>query len=296
MRVLVLESNLLWSSKLRLALNGLGAEVAMATTVPETLAFDVAIVNLGSPPPGVASADDWAALVRHLKRAGIKVVAHAGHKEHQLRELGRAAGCDVLATNGEMAHHLGRVLARAIHYLPRVAITGGVAEGKSTVLAMLAEMGFATASADDMAASIFESEVVQEFLRAELGPHVDRGVVRARLTHDADFRRRLNALIHPNVARQLVRGEARFVEVPLLLEAVLHPFFDRVWVVTCGETEQRRRLVDRLGSPSEADALMRAQLPTQAKIPFADELLRTNQDRETVRAYVRAVAARSEAP
>jgi dephospho-CoA kinase len=260
------------------------------------LAFDVAIVNLGSPPPGVVSADDWAALVRHLKQAGIKVIAHAGHKEHELRDLGRAAGCDVLATNGEMAHHLGRVLARALRRLPRIAVTGGVAEGKSTVLATLAELGYTTASADEVAATAFESEGVQALICDELGASADRVAVRVRLSQDAEFRRRLNALMHPIVARQLLGSEARFVEVPLLLEATMHPFFDRVWVVTCGEAEQRRRLVERLGSPSEADALLRVQLPTQAKIPFADEVVRTNQDEETVRAYVRAVAARSEAP
>lgn len=81
------------------------------------------------------------------------------------------------------------------------------------------------------------------------------------------------------------------MEIPLLIEACLQGGFDRVWVVTCGADEQRRRLVERLGGEAGAEALLGSQLPTRAKIPFADVVIRTNQPEWSVKRDV-ALAAR----
>jgi DNA-binding NarL/FixJ family response regulator len=105
-RVLVLETNLMWSVKLSKALGALGHEATVAPK-PVEGEFDVVIVNLGDP------AVDWAERVAELHARGMRVIAHAGHKEKELIELGRQAGCDVLATNSELTHKLADVLARA---------------------------------------------------------------------------------------------------------------------------------------------------------------------------------------
>jgi len=105
-RVLVLETNLMWSVKLSKALSALGHEPKVAAQ-PIEGEFDLAIVNLGE--PGV----DWSARVAELHARGMRVIAHAGHKEKELHELGRQAGCDTLATNSELTHKLADVLARA---------------------------------------------------------------------------------------------------------------------------------------------------------------------------------------
>lgn len=106
MRVLVLETNLMWSVKLSKALSALGHEPTVSAKVPEG-EFDLAVVNLGE--QGV----DWPVRVAELHARGMKVIAHAGHKEKDLHELGRLAGCDVLATNSELTHKLADVIARA---------------------------------------------------------------------------------------------------------------------------------------------------------------------------------------
>ena len=167
----------------------------------------------------------------------------------------------------------------------RVAITGGIAEGKSTVLTYLAEAGYSTASADAAARAVFETEPVQAFLTESIGS-TEHAVVRERLASDDTFRRELNRLTHPAIVAALTSSPAQFIEVPLLIEAVLQSQFTAVWVVTCGQVEQTRRLVSRLRNPDLAAEMLRTQLPTEVKIPFADAVVRTNCSEESVRDYV----------
>jgi len=105
MNVLVLETNLMWVSKLRLSLTGLGHTAVFQRDVPSDLSgFDLAIVNLGEEPARLAS------VVQTLQGAGVPILAHAGHKEKELHELGHSLGITALATNSEMANSLERVL------------------------------------------------------------------------------------------------------------------------------------------------------------------------------------------
>ncbi|HCE01471.1 MAG TPA: dephospho-CoA kinase [Armatimonadetes bacterium] len=176
----------------------------------------------------------------------------------------------------------------------RIAITGGICEGKSTVCGYLRELGYAVANADEAAREVFEEEPVQRALALALGCEapVSRQQVRDRLALDPDFRRTLNRITHPRILERLDQLEASFVEVPLLVEACLQGRFDRVWVVTCGPEEQLRRLAQRLGSKAEARRLMATQLPTRAKIPFADAVIRTNRPESDVQAFVAELASR----
>ena len=168
-----------------------------------------------------------------------------------------------------------------------IAITGGVAEGKSTVLGYCREAGYRVASADEVARDVFDSESVQIAIATRLGttPPVERQVVRAALEQSADFRRDLNRLTHRAIIEKLREMNAQVVEVPLLIEVCLQADFDRVWVVTCGRQEQLRRLSERLGS-CNAGRLLASQLPTSAKTPFADCIVRTNEPEAAVKAYV----------
>lgn len=110
MRVLVFEDNLLWSSRLVRSLRATGHEPVLidrAEWSPGEGQAEVAILNLGSP------VWDAAALTSELRRLGVRVVGHAGHKEKDLLELGRQAGCDTVATNSEITFKLEAVLRRA---------------------------------------------------------------------------------------------------------------------------------------------------------------------------------------
>lgn len=176
----------------------------------------------------------------------------------------------------------------------RIAVTGGIAEGKSTVMRYLRELGHETASADEFARDVFHLDSVQEAIAARLGVsgQVDPAILRREIAASSDLRRWLNALTHPMIRERMDRCEHPWFEVPLLIEACLQSRYDRVWVVTCGATEQMRRLTERLGDADAARRMVGTQLPTEVKLSFADEVIRTNAPEDNVMAYVRLAAAR----
>jgi hypothetical protein len=108
-RVLVFEDNLMWSSRLTNTLRKLGHEPELRRT-PDSTGNEapVAIVNLGADSFGPTT------LVPVLRAAGVTVIGHAGHKEKELHELGRQAGCDILATNSELTYKIEALLERAV--------------------------------------------------------------------------------------------------------------------------------------------------------------------------------------
>lgn len=99
MKVLILEDNLLWSSRLKQTLAAFGHEPIVGSAPS---ACDVAILALGRP----SMAED----VAELKQLGAFVIGHAGHKEKDLHEAGREAGCDRLASNSELTNKLPQIL------------------------------------------------------------------------------------------------------------------------------------------------------------------------------------------
>ena len=99
MKVLVLEDNLLWSSRLRTTLTAFGHEAIVTNTAQPC---DVAILALNRP----AMREEVAA----LKSLGAYVIGHAGHKEKELQAAGREAGCDRIATNSELTNKLPQIL------------------------------------------------------------------------------------------------------------------------------------------------------------------------------------------
>jgi len=104
--ILIFEQDLIWSSRLTKSLGALGYESRTVKSTPEDLA-DVtgAIVNLG--------VDAFVAEVPKLTSQGVHVIGHAGHKEKDLHELGREAGCQTLATNSELTYKIESLVKNA---------------------------------------------------------------------------------------------------------------------------------------------------------------------------------------
>jgi dephospho-CoA kinase len=175
-----------------------------------------------------------------------------------------------------------------------VAITGGIAEGKSTVLGYVRDLGHSTASADEIARSVFADPDVQERISDASGLNVPihSPDLRRAMHADPSLRRLVNSIMHPAIHQRMKLERATFIEVPLLFEACIYGMFAHVWVVTCGREEQRRRVAERYGEGPVADAIIASQLPSRAKTPFSDRVFRTNDSPETVRRLLsEAVAA-----
>jgi dephospho-CoA kinase len=168
-------------------------------------------------------------------------------------------------------------------------VTGGPGVGKSTVVSFLANSGYTTVSAD---------EVARGLVFGPLGGHVaalagisvpfSAAELRERLFsahEDAGraLRRKMNALLHRPILEEMLRTGASVWEVPLLIEAGLQAHFDEVWVVDCAPALQLERLEARYGGAGAAEALMATHLPQRVKKIFASEVVRTDQSLENVR-------------
>jgi dephospho-CoA kinase len=178
----------------------------------------------------------------------------------------------------------------------RVALTGGIATGKSHVTRALAGRGIPTIDADVLAREALAPgspgarAVIARFgvgVRATGdGPDaVDRRALAAIVFADPAARRDLEAIVHPVVYegieawfRSLPASAAVAVaDIPLLYETGREQDFDRVVVVACTPDEQVRRLMARDGiAEADARARLEAQWPIGEKVSRADHVIRTD--------------------
>ena len=173
-----------------------------------------------------------------------------------------------------------------------LAVTGGIAEGKSTVMGYLREANINCVSADDVARSVWDDPNTKE----ALARFVDRSLLKDRsgllgaMSADATLRRSVNSVLHPLILSRMVSSGAQAVEVPLLIETCLQGLFQSVWVVTCGAIEQEKRLMERLGDDQVVHGMIASQLSSEVKIVFADQIIRTNRPPYDVHSQVVSLA------
>lgn len=190
----------------------------------------------------------------------------------------------------------------------RVALTGGIATGKSYCLQQFDALGIPGVDADVLAREAvapgtpgFEA-VSRRFGAAIISPDgtINRPALAAIVFGDRAARADLEAIIHPEVYRRiqewfvnLARGVGvAIADIPLLFETGHEHEFDRVVVVACSPEEQVRRLVRRDGLTLEAArARLAAQWPIDEKVSRADHVIRTDGTHEDTAEQVRAIAA-----
>jgi len=188
-----------------------------------------------------------------------------------------------------------------------VGLTGGIATGKSTVAAMLRELGAMIIDADALAREIVQPEkeawreIVQTFgaeiLRED--KTIDREKLRKIIFKNKTARKKLEAITHPRIralARERIHklaseGAAIIVyDAPLLFENKVHLWLRPVILVACSAETQRRRLRerDRL-TEEEIEQHLKAQMPLEEKRKLADFIIENNGDLEELRRQVREV-------
>ena len=179
-----------------------------------------------------------------------------------------------------------------------VGLTGNVAAGKSTVLALLASWGATIIDSDLLAREVVApgtaglAAVAARFGSGVLAADgsLDRAALRHRVMADAAERLALNAIVHPLVQRRadaLARAAAAagdlivVVDVPLLFEVRDPADFDRVVLVDAPVAVRRARLLLGRGlEGAEADALIAAQQPSDAKRARSHAVIENDGSRE----------------
>ena len=171
--------------------------------------------------------------------------------------------------------------------LPKLAVTGGIASGKSTVVSFLEEMGLASINADHAARQLREDPEAMSDLADQLGSDAPLSpeMLREALKHQ-DKRRIVNHFFHGRVWEILKSSSAPVVEVPLLYESCLWPFFEKVWTVSCPAETRLKRLVERLGERISAEKLIEIQAQDSTREALSDLVLNSNSSREELKFQV----------
>ena len=193
--------------------------------------------------------------------------------------------------------------------MPAIGITGGISTGKSTFCECVRGT-LSTAklfNADQAAHALVEFPEVQQEIRAEFGSGVfsrdgdlNREKLRAIIFGDAIKRCALERILHPRIRRQW-RAEAKrhrnspdffFADIPLLYETGGETLCDRVVVVACSENVQVARLAQRMSiNGTEAEQMIRSQMPLDEKIARADHVVWNDGSRAALMEQARFLVA-----
>tara|TARA_B100001123_G_scaffold216720_2_gene244688 strand:+ start:15975 stop:16589 length:615 start_codon:yes stop_codon:yes gene_type:complete len=177
----------------------------------------------------------------------------------------------------------------------RIALTGGIATGKSHVLKRFRSYGIPTIDADRIARDVVQVDCpANASIRSRFGESVfqkdgqiDRKKLAARVFDSTSDRKALEDIIHPYVRKDIdqwfdqieLNKQARFAiaAIPLLFETNRQADFDLVLLTACQPDNQLNRLLEREGIDEiAARKRINAQLPSRQKEEGADFIIRTD--------------------
>ncbi|GAA3944848.1 dephospho-CoA kinase [Microbacterium soli] len=187
--------------------------------------------------------------------------------------------------------------------MPLIALTGGIASGKSTIAARLAQHGAVIVDADRIVRDVQSpGSPVLVRIAEEFGSDVideqgalDRAMLSARVFSDAARLAALNAIVHPAVRAESQRRFAEAFEadpeavvvydVPLLVEARVDDPWDLIVVADAPAEVRERRLIELRGmSGAQARERIAAQVSDARRRAIADVIIDTSGSLEATRA------------
>ena len=184
-----------------------------------------------------------------------------------------------------------------------IALSGGVASGKTAVTDRLRELGATILDADQVSRDVVApgtpglGDIVKTFgarvLQAD--GSLDRHAMRERIFADAEARRALEAIVHPRVRAALKAGAEAVAEgivvlaIPLLVESGHYDWVDRTVMVDARTAIQEARLMqrDRVDA-GLARKMIAAQAPRSRRLAIADEVIRNDDSLDALRNRVDA--------
>ncbi len=176
-----------------------------------------------------------------------------------------------------------------------IALTGGIACGKSTVASIIRQQGYIALDADAISRAIVEPDteglatVVKTFGPAILNSDgsLNRQMMRELVFQDPAKRLQLEGIIHPRLQTETLKTLENkgflqnpgiwFYEASLIYERKRAADFKAVWVAYCPVELQITRVMDRDRCTREmAEAILAAQMPAQEKAALADKVIHTD--------------------
>jgi dephospho-CoA kinase len=169
-----------------------------------------------------------------------------------------------------------------------IALTGGIASGKTAVAELFAKLGVPVLDTDQIARDVVApgmpalGQLVAEFGAEILDAQgkLDRARMRERVFSDPAQRRKLESITHPVIRAELARrsaaagGDYQVHVIPLLVETGRADAYDRLLVVDCPQAAQIERLVARDGTSREqAEEILAAQVSREERLDAAHDVI-----------------------
>lgn len=188
-----------------------------------------------------------------------------------------------------------------------IAVTGGIASGKSEVTRRFEARGIQVLDADLISRELVEpgspalAEIVRRFGAGvvDASGHLDRRALREIVFADAAARRDLEAILHPRVRATLreraadASGPFVLLAIPLLVESGDYAWVDRVLVIDVPRDVQVERVMrrDRIDRAA-AEALLAAQASREARLARATDVIVNDGSLDALEASVERLYAR----
>lgn len=187
-----------------------------------------------------------------------------------------------------------------------IGITGGIASGKSTVVAEVRKAGYRVIDADQVVHDLQAKggklyQVLVEHFGNEIldeKGHLNRPKL-AQLIFASPENLKVSSTLQDQIIREeLVRQRDQlaqtedifFMDIPLLIELDYQDWFDQIWLVYVDKETQLQRLMARNGySPSEAQQRLASQMPLADKVKFADIIIDNSGSLENTKKVVHSL-------
>jgi len=197
-------------------------------------------------------------------------------------------------------------IGKSVKIVIRVAITGGIAAGKSTVCHIFQELGAYVVSADHIVHEIYSQNLsYKKQVIALLGQEIvtdgeiDRKKVAEIVFSKAEKLRELEKLIHPLVNEEIdkqyekVKHEKKYnlfvVEFPLLYEIEAHRLYDYVITVHAEFPIAKKRFLEKGGKTEDFEKRQRRFMSQQEKVQKADFVITNSSDFSELKAQVKQI-------